>query len=117
MIAAESRPSPTVILSEAPNGRWWRKSGWGRVGGAQSKDLHLLVQAGVPDGKGERSFDCAPPCTPRTSAAIFPTPPPQATRRSAQDDRLLEERSAPSPKCMALVIRRRVLPFPAGFLG
>src|SRR5260221_4697963 len=30
------------------------------------------------------------PARPAPSAAIFPTPPPQATRRSAQDDRLLE---------------------------
>src|SRR6266853_3393113 len=29
---------------------------------------------------------------PAPSAAVFPTPPPQATRRSAQDDRLLQER-------------------------
>src|SRR6266853_5093488 len=33
------------------------------------------------------------PAHPAPSAAIFPIPPPQAIRRSAQDDRLLEERS------------------------
>src|SRR5438874_7495091 len=48
------------------------KGGWGRVGGAQSKDLRgggardkrwqvrgraLLLPAGLPDGKSERSFD------------------------------------------------------------
>src|SRR6266853_6555621 len=41
------------------------------------------------------------PAHPAPSAAVFPSPPPQATRRSAQDDRLLGERSDRSPNRIA----------------
>src|SRR5260221_6416407 len=55
----------------------------GVQGGAQSKDLHLLLPAGLPEGKNERFlrrgqdrlFDCAPPRTPPTLPRPFsPTP-------------------------------------------
>jgi len=75
MVGAESRPSPTVILSEAPHGGRGRALG---ACGRRAVEGPLTSSVGGPAGRKKReSFDCAPPA--------HPTPPPQATRRSAQD--------------------------------
>src|SRR5260221_530550 len=100
MIAAESRPSSDCHPERSAAREVVEEERLGACG-RRAVEGPLTSSAGGPAGRKKRELLRlrAALHIPAPSSAIFPTPPPPATRRSAQDDRLLEERSGRSPKC------------------
>src|SRR5262249_19096777 len=62
--------------------KWWV----GCAGGAESKDLSLFLPASSPAEKVRGPSTPRRTAPPHTLSTISPSPPPQATRGSAQDD-------------------------------
>src|SRR5216684_832830 len=99
MIAAESRPSSychpersaarAVVEEKRLGGEWAARSRRACPELAEGTS-NFFCRRACRTEKARDPSTARRPAHPAPSAAIFPTPPPPATRRSAQDDRLWE---------------------------
>src|SRR5260221_13208435 len=99
MIAAESRPSSSCHPERSAARAAVEEERLGGVWAARSRRTsNFFCRRALRTEKARGPSTARHPAHLAPSAAIFSTPPPRATRRSAQDDRLLEERSVRSSK-------------------